>query len=121
MEANTKQSRAAWHCAWMPRREWTGYGFVPPKDWPPRLDKDEDETVTAWYQRCRELACPGYSVQLPEVIEAARLYRWFDKGSLRDALGDTPVTPKLRDSLDIFASAISEVEMAQIGGVSDGH
>lgn len=114
LEQNSERVRGAYHCAYLPRRLWTGYGFMPPRDWPPRLQKDPEETQTQYYRRCRALACPGYAIRLPQVIETALLFRWFDKGSLRDAMGGRPVTDALRQALDVFSGEIAAVDAARM-------
>ena len=57
--------------------------------------------------------CPGYLISLPQVGETARLYPWWEKGSLRERLGDAP-SALLCDCLDILhaeSNAVSAYAM----------
>lgn len=79
--------RAAFRCGWMARSEWK-----------PGLRPFAEASC-----------CPGYLTQQPEVYEAARALGWKRDGSLRDEY-DQPLTPVLRDCIDILDSACREVE-----------
>jgi hypothetical protein len=50
--------------------------------------------------------CPGYSTSLPEVIEAARLHRHWEKGTLRDRIDCDP-TPLLLDLIETYDNGLS--------------
>lgn len=55
-------------------------------------------------------ACPGYTTQLPEVIEAARAWSYWQKGELSHLTGGKPASEELLDRLDQIDHAVSEHE-----------
>jgi hypothetical protein len=52
--------------------------------------------------------CPGYSTNLPEVIEATRAWLHWDKGAIRAFTGKDPPTEGLIDAVEIVNGAIME-------------
>ncbi len=54
--------------------------------------------------------CVGYTTTLPEVLEAARALSWRQDGHLTDLYDGEPVTPQLRDSMDVVGVEIKRVE-----------
>lgn len=57
-----------------------------------------------------EDVCPGYSIQMPEVIEAAQALHWRNSGSLAALYEDMPLPPVLVGYVNALAGAVSEVE-----------
>lgn len=54
--------------------------------------------------------CPGYSMNLPEVIEIARArVHWKEGGGLRDFCDDTP-TERMRLGVEILEGTNNEVQ-----------
>ena len=84
----TVPERASMDCAWMPKSQRR----------PGRMRAFPEAPV-----------CPGYLVSQPEVYEAARALSWRREGSLRDFY-DEPLTPALRDCVDVLDSACKDVE-----------
>lgn len=86
-----RQERAAIRCGWIPQSQHLS-GLRP---------FPEAET------------CPGYSIGLPEVSEAARLLGWANRGCLSSYVaGELP--PAAADAVDILNSAVKEAEAAII-------
>lgn len=54
--------------------------------------------------------CVGYTCTLPEVSEAARALGWRQDGHLKEFYDGEPLTPILKDALDILATEIKRVE-----------
>lgn len=53
--------------------------------------------------------CPGYTIALPEVIEAARLLGWANRNALSSYVaGELP--PVAADAVDILDASVKEVE-----------
>jgi hypothetical protein len=77
-----------WRCGWLASDAWRDGGTSP---------HSED-------------VCPGYAIQLPEVIEAARLLQWRDHGSLAALVEELPLPPAAALSIDVLAGSIREVE-----------
>lgn len=89
----SRAQRAGMACGWMPESERTGYEFMHPDGAP------EDIKV-----------CPGYTVNLPEVNEAARALSWRQDGQLTEFYdGEKPTRP-LRDAMDLIAAESKRVE-----------
>lgn len=86
--ALTDFERATYNCGWLPKS----------KRRPTRVRPFPEAPV-----------CPGYLIGQPEVYEAARALGWKRDGSLRDHY-DEPLTPAVRDCIDILDSACKEVE-----------
>jgi hypothetical protein len=47
---------------------------------------------------------------LPQVLETARLYSWWEKSQLELRLNGVQPTPLLMDCLDILQGAVNELE-----------
>ncbi len=56
--------------------------------------------------------CPGYSTMLPETIEAARAWTYFEKGELTQFIGGGIATDELRERIEQMDIAIHENEAA---------
>jgi hypothetical protein len=54
--------------------------------------------------------CPGYTTTLPEVIEVARAWRWWDKGELARFVRGDEVSDDLILGIDVFEGAVRELE-----------
>ncbi len=54
--------------------------------------------------------CVGYSSTLPEVLEASRALSWRSDGQLKDLYDGEPITPQLRDAMDVVGVEIKRVE-----------
>ena len=87
-EHKTETERAGMRCGWMESHAW------------------RDEQLMAH----DEEVCPGYSISLPEVIEAARLMQWRNHGSLAALVEDLPLPPAAALCVDILAGAVQAVE-----------
>lgn len=96
----SKHNRARWHCGYLNPDEWVEwtYGVLCPRA---HVPDGPDPTI-----------CPGYTTQLPAVLEGARARLWREKGSLRD-LFDDPITPLVRDAVDVFESEMNAVQIAE--------
>lgn len=53
--------------------------------------------------------CPGYTTQLPEVIEAARAHNYFTKGELTQFC-EGQATEALKYAIEIFESANNAID-----------
>ena len=80
-------------CGWLPESQWAR-----PNKRFPRLQPFNEAPC-----------CPGYLIAQPEVYEAARGLAWKRDGSLRDEY-DQPLTPVLRDCIDILDAACKDTE-----------
>ena len=63
--------------------------------------------IPAGYPGDRPTVCPGYLVQLPQVIEAARASAWRRDGALAQFY-DGPIGELAKQCIDIMASAQSQ-------------
>jgi len=54
--------------------------------------------------------CPGYSVKLPQVTETVSLRSHWEKGHLREALGEDTPTPLLMALIELADSAFRGAE-----------
>ena len=64
--------------------------------------------------------CPGYSVRLPEVSEAARAFSWSKRGGLVPLYGARELPRCAVDAIDILDSSASAVERAAIRKAGEG-
>jgi len=80
----------------------------------------EDEVPAHYRERANRYVCPGWLIRLPEVIEVARYYIWFDKGQLALALDGEPMTHRLRDLIEVFHGAVARVQSHMMDAVSKG-
>ena len=64
--------------------------------------------------------CPGYLISLPQVLETARMHPWWERGLLRDRIGDAP-SALLCDCLDVLQSESNACEARAMEPVSEGH
>lgn len=55
--------------------------------------------------------CQGYLMSQPLVREALTAHLWWDKGQLRDLVGDEEPSPLLRFYVESVAGAIAELEL----------
>jgi hypothetical protein len=95
-------AKRQWHCSQIPSKDWIGPGFVGAITWP------EYDT------------CPGHLIQLPQVIQAARLYLWWGKSQLALAAGVEQVPSIVMTSIELLRSAESAVE-AEMMRPKHGH
>lgn len=98
------------HCTVSPavRRQW-GCGWLPASE-----RRRAQVPVPSEYPHERPEVCPGYLVQQPQVIEAARACSWRKEGALREFYDGEPLTPLAKWAIDVMAGAIREVEQEQI-------
>jgi hypothetical protein len=54
--------------------------------------------------------CPGYTTELPDVVDVARLYSWAEKGGLQRHRLTRPII----DGIDILRSAVADVEVYSV-------
>lgn len=90
-----KALRREMGCGWLPRAE------NPAAVWSGQTGALENRT------------CPGYTTELPDVIDVARVYWWADKGSIRDRLGGEP-PEAIINGVDVLRCAIGDVEHYRI-------
>lgn len=83
-------ARAEMRCGWMPTSEWLDSGMP----------------------NHAEAVCPGYSIQLPEVIEAARALSWRNHGGLEPLYGreEFPLPPQAAAYIDVLDGAVKASE-----------
>lgn len=117
---NPAAIRNGWNCGLERSSRWIGPGFPAPHEWNYRPEPLPDEEPRDYAHRRARMVCPGYLINLPQVIETAMCNRWFDKGLLLERLDGTPVTQLLRDALDILTGAIGEVESHMMAGATRG-
>lgn len=84
----TEETRACLHCGFLPQRQW--------------LEGDRPYPEAS--------VCPGYSIRLPEVLEAARALAWSKRGGLVPLYGVRRLPPAAVDAIDILDGAASKVE-----------
>ena len=101
-------------CGWMPASDRTGTFKAIPAGAEYRPSQREGETTEDYLARWDRYLCPGWLIRLPEVIEVARLYLWWDKGQLALALDGEHVTERLRDLIEIFHAAVGAVQRDQM-------
>lgn len=83
-----RAERATMHC-----------GFLAEKDWADGVRPYSEATT-----------CPGYTIQLPEVLEASRALLWANRGELRLFYEPAEVTPIAKDCVDLLDSAVKGTE-----------
>lgn len=62
--------------------------------------------------------CPGYTIQLPEVMEAARAFAWRESGSLSSVYSGR-LPPYAIDCIDILSGAVRGAEREAIRNVTE--
>jgi hypothetical protein len=82
------QQRRGYRCGWLPEGEWRDDARPFP-----------DSSV-----------CVGYSTSLPEVIEAARLLVWANRGALSSYLGKRRLSAVAADCVDVLDGEVKSVE-----------
>jgi hypothetical protein len=99
------------------QRQLLGCGFAPQPDESRRM------FVGQWkggslpnYKGPTTTVCPGYSTQLPEVIEVVRTHRHWSKGNRQLDDLNAPMTV----AVEIFDSAAAEYQSWAMTSVSDG-
>ena len=98
-----RKIKRLWSCGWIPAHERSGAGPVP-----------------GAYPYDRPDVCPGYLIQLPQVIEAARANIWREKGALREFYDGEPITDLAKQSIDLISAASREVENHNIRAAHGG-
>lgn len=83
--------RAGMGCGWLPPKERGKFSMTTPYGPEPTV-------------------CVGYSVTLPEVLEAGRALGWKQDGHLTELYDGEPVTQSLRDAVDVLANECKKVE-----------
>jgi hypothetical protein len=100
MKHNEPELRRALGCGWLPPLEdavvWSGPGHL--------------ELTT----------CPGYTTQLPDVVDVAQVYWWAEHGSLRDRLTRKPSRTLIR-GIDALRSAVSALNVYRIRNPKRGN
>ena len=87
-EHQTDADRAALRCGWMRASDWRTEELSPHQ----------------------EEVCPGYTTQLPDVIEAARLLQWRNHGGLAALVDELPLSPRAATCVDILDASVREIE-----------
>ena len=77
-------------------------------------------TPAGWPDKPTDI-CPGYLVQLPQVIEAARASSWRREGALSQFYGDRPLTEIAINAIDAIAGASRQVENHNIRQAREGN
>lgn len=57
--------------------------------------------------------CQGYLMSQPLVREALDAHLWWEKGQLRDLVGDEDASPLLRFYVETVAGAVAELELSR--------
>ena len=78
-------------------------GWVPPEDW----KECRDKRVVPGADMVPSV-CPGYSITLPQVHQAAQAWGWWSKGQL--AMRFPEPTDVLLDLIDIFNGGVNGAE-----------
>lgn len=85
------------------QRRALGCGWLPPHEdaqpWQHRGDKTPSTDEIPAYT-----TCAGYTTRLPDVVDAATAWSWWDKGQLHLLVAEP--SPALRDGIDELAAAI---------------
>jgi hypothetical protein len=68
----------------------------------------------------RPSTCAGYTTNLPEVIEVARLFRHWSKGSIDSALRGDEFHEHTQQAIEIFEGAVSATESYLIRARHEG-
>jgi hypothetical protein len=101
----TQQSRQQLGCGFEPL---PGENMPKPIPW-----------IGCGYDGARPPVCSGYTTKMPEVIEAARAWRHWNKGELLSFTRTEPARP-LTDSIEIFDNAVSECQAWQMKPKAEG-
>jgi hypothetical protein len=64
--------------------------------------------------------CPGYLISLPQVLDAARMHPWWERGQLRERIDAQP-SALLCDCLDILQGEMNACEARAMERASEGH
>lgn len=91
------------NCAWLDESNRVGRAVVP-----------------AGYTGEHPDICPGYLVQLPQVIDAVRAYSWRKDGALREYFGTSQITDLSRTAIDIVGGEFKAVEQYRIRKSREG-
>ncbi len=70
------------NCGHLPSSEWTLGGFPQPPHWPVQIQRGPEEGELEFRARLKTVVCPGYLISLPQVMDVARLYNWYETGQL---------------------------------------
>lgn len=100
VEFQRHDTRAAWHCGYMDRDEWTGAK----PDVPPVFKWDQD-------------VCPGYLIDQPLIGEIVVAHRSFDKGNWDSFYPNAPNV--LCEGVEWFSSCIDSHQARLIREASD--
>ena len=105
MSTYSKPVRQGWAC---------GYE-LPPEDGRP---------VEAWsglgYRGDPPTVCPGYSTSLPETIEIARAWRWWDKSEISQFCDGLEVSDNMKLGIEIFAGEVASLQRWLVTPVDQG-
>jgi hypothetical protein len=90
-------------CGFMARSEGQVSAWQPKDDF---VDGNDDPVLLE--------ICPGYTTELPDVVDVARAYLHWDKGQLGIATGDVDLPAALLDGIELLSSAYSAHQAAKI-------
>jgi hypothetical protein len=65
-------------------------------------------------------ACPGYTAELPDVLDVASCYLHWTKQSLAARLGTPDAAPALMDGLEVLHVAVEEFQSAKLRERTNG-
>lgn len=99
------------------RRQQLGCGYAPPPS--PHLASIVRPWAGLGYRGPRPTTCPGYTTNLPEVVEIARAHRHWSKGSLEAFCGGPPPEAVIT-GVEIFDAAMGELEAWRATPASQG-
>lgn len=87
--------RRSWNCGFLPRSpESTGAYPLPLAAPRPTCD-----------------TCPGFLIQLPEVMEAFHLHLWWEKGELGERVRRRGASPHLEHYIDTVTGALADLDL----------
>lgn len=100
------------------RRYVLGCGYLPPA--PPQLAPFVRPWQGLGYNGPRPTTCPGYTTQLPVVIELVRAHRHWAKGQLEAFCGTRAVPEAVLLGVEQFESAVGDFEAWRLTPSSRG-
>lgn len=99
MERTSETTRRTWHCGFIPRARW--------------IHPDQDAELSVRLPPGRDLrtnVCPGYLIQRPEVIEAARALAWSKRGQLEAFYRGAELTDTAVEAIEIVAGEQNQTQ-----------
>lgn len=109
---HTRALKRHLNCGHIPKSEWTHGGFPQPPHWPCQIVRGEDEGEIEFRARLKTCVCPGYLIRLPQVMDVARQFDWYQTGQLQMGVEQECgyPTPILKAGIDILKGSSNELE-----------